>query len=106
MAYKFYGGIHPSTFKTLTSDRPIKKSYIPKKVTIPLSQHTGSPAEPAVAAGDSVKVGALIGKSTGFISSPIHAALSGKVTHIAYSPTPAQATSTIPEWLGRLLWWW
>ncbi|MBI5143696.1 MAG: electron transport complex subunit RsxC [Candidatus Omnitrophica bacterium] len=90
MTYKFYGGVHPPTFKTLTSDRPIKRVYIPKKVTIPLSQHTGSPAEPVVAVGDSVKVGALIAKQTGFISSPVHAAISGKVTKISHSPTPTQ----------------
>lgn len=90
MAYKFYGGVHPPTFKTITSDRPIKRAYIPKRVTMPLSQHTGSPAEPIVAVGDSVKVGTLIAKSTGFISSPIHASISGKVTKIAHSPTPTQ----------------
>lgn len=91
MYYKFYGGVHPPTFKTLTSDGPTKKAFIPKKVIIPLSQHVGSPAEPVVAVGDSVSVGALIGKATGFISSPVHAAISGKVTKIAHSPTPALA---------------
>lgn len=88
MPYKFYGGVHPLTYKTLTSDRPIKKVFIPKRVTIPLSQHTGSPAEPIVAVGDSVKVGSLIAKETGYISSPIHATISGKVARISYSPTP------------------
>lgn len=91
MSYKFYGGVHPFAFKTLTSDRPAKKTFIPKKVIIPLSQHTGSPAEPVVAVADSVKVGSLIGKPTGFISSPVHASISGKVTRISYSPTPVQA---------------
>ena len=87
MPYKFYGGIHPPTFKTLTSDRPIKRTFNPKKVTIPLLQHTGSPAEPIVTVGDSVKVGTVIAKATGFISCPIHATISGKITRIFYSPT-------------------
>src|SRR3989338_2020245 len=91
MYNKFYGGVHPPTFKTLTSDGPTKRAFIPKKVVIPLSQHIGSPAEPVVAVGDSVNVGALIGKATGFISSPVHATISGKVTRISYSPTPISA---------------
>lgn len=91
MAYKFYGGVHPPAFKTLTSDRPIKRAFIPKKAIIPLSQHVGAPAEPAAAVGDIVHVGSIIGKSAGFISSPVHASISGKVTRISYSPTPTQA---------------
>lgn len=88
MPYKFYGGVHPSAFKTLTSDRPTKKALIPKKVVMPLQQHVGSAAEPVVAVGDKVKVGAVIAKPSGFISSFIHASISGKVTRIAHSPTP------------------
>ncbi|MDD5496216.1 MAG: RnfABCDGE type electron transport complex subunit C, partial [Candidatus Omnitrophica bacterium] len=86
--YRFYGGVHPSSNKTLTSDRPIKRAFIPKKVVIPVHQHTGSPAEPVVAVGDTVKAGTLIAKATGFISSPVHASISGKVTKISNSPTP------------------
>lgn len=89
MAHKIYGGVHPGSLKALTQDKPTKRHFIPKRVVIPLSQHTGSPAEPVVAVGDSVKVGALIGKATGFVSSPVHATISGKVTKISYSPTPA-----------------
>jgi electron transport complex protein RnfC len=91
MSYGFYGGVHPPGSKTLTSDRPIKKAFIPKRVTTPLSQHTGSPADPSVAVGDSVKVGSLIGRATGFVSSPVHASISGKVARIAYSATPTSA---------------
>src|SRR3989338_4072437 len=91
MAYKFYGGVHPPTFKTLTSDGPIKRVFIPKRIVIPVLQHTGSPAEPTVAIGDSVSVGSLIAKSTGFISSPIHASIGGKVTKISNEPHPTLA---------------
>jgi electron transport complex protein RnfC len=88
MQYKVYGGVHPSGFKTLTSDRPTKKAFIPKKVVMPLLQHTGSAAEPLVAVGDKVTCGSMIAKSTGFISSPVHASISGTVTKIAPSATP------------------
>ena len=91
MSHGFYGGIHPFSSKTLTSDRPIKKAFIPKKVVLPLLQHTGSIAEAVVSVGDAVKVGQLIAKSTGFISSPVHASIAGKVTKIGYSPTPTSS---------------
>ena len=93
MAYKFYGGVHPRTFKTLTYDKPIKRPFMPKKVVIPLSQHVGSPAEPVVSVGDNVTVGQEIAKASGYISSPIHATITGEVTRIAYSVTPTQARS-------------
>lgn len=88
MSYKFHGGVHPLTHKNLTSDVAIKRAFIPKKVVLPLSQHTGSPAEPIVKVGDLVKAGSLIAKPTGFVSSAIHASISGKITAIHNSPTP------------------
>ncbi len=88
MPYSFYGGVHPPSFKSLTSDGALKKVYVSKRVVLPLSQHTGSPAEPVVKPGDTVTVGQLIAKATGFVSSPIHATISGKVTKISYSPSP------------------
>ena len=97
MPYRFQGGVHPSSYK-LTYDRPIKKVFIPRKVVLPLIQHTGLPAEAVVAVGDSVKVGSVVGKATGFISSPVHASLSGKVTRIFYSPTP-----TLPRVLSIMV---
>lgn len=93
MTYGFYGGVHPAGAKALTSDKPTKKLFIPKKVVLPLSQHVGSPASPVVAVGDTVSVGKLIAKPSGFVSSAIHATISGKVTRIGYSPTPTQARS-------------
>ncbi len=88
MPYKFYGGVHPSPHKNLTSDGAIKRVFVPKRVVLPLSQHTGSPAEPIVKAGEPVKASFEIAKATGFVSSPVHASISGKVTKISYSPTP------------------
>ena len=89
--YKFYGGVNPSAFKTLTLDRPVKRPYIPKKVVLPLLQNVGFPAEPVVAAGDAVSVGQLIAKPGGRISCAIHASISGKVTRIECSHTPSHS---------------
>ena len=93
MSYQFYGGVYPTTFKTLTQDRPIKKVFIPKKVILPLSQHVGSAAEPIVAVGDRVKLGQMVAKESGFISSAVHASIGGKVTAIFDHPTPTLSKS-------------
>ncbi|MGM9522330.1 MAG: electron transport complex subunit RsxC [Oscillospiraceae bacterium] len=52
---------------------------VPAMVTIPMSMHIGAPAEPVVKPGETVKVGQLIAKAGGFVSSPIYSSVSGKV---------------------------
>lgn len=52
-------------------------------VTLPMQMHIGEPAIPVVKMGDLVKVGTLIAKENGELSSPIYASVSGKVTKIA-----------------------
>ena len=54
----------------------------PSTVIIPMSMHIGAPAKPVVKVGDLVKVGTLIAEAGGFVSAPIHASVSGKVTKI------------------------
>ncbi len=88
MLKTFRGGVHPAQLKGLTVDKIVKRSPIPKKVTIPLLQHTGAPCEPLVSSGDNVKAGQPIGRSDKFISSPVHASISGTVTNIGKAPHP------------------
>jgi electron transport complex protein RnfC len=78
----YYGGIHPSERKEFTEHLTLLKFPEPATVAIPLSQHTGAPAEPIVAVGDQVKVGQKIGEAKGLISSPMHASVSGVVAAI------------------------
>ena len=52
----------------------------PAKVTIPMGMHIGAPCTPVVKVGDLVKVGQVIGEASGFVSVPVHASVSGKVT--------------------------
>ena len=75
----FYGGIHPHERKELTEHLPLVSFPDPQTVVIPLSQHTGAPAEPLVEAGDTVLRGQKIGESAGYISCSIHSSVSGKV---------------------------
>ena len=83
----FRGGVHPPEEK-ITSLLPIQELPLPKKVVIPLSQHTGAPAKPVVKVGDRVRTGQKIGEAQGPISSIIHASLSGKVIDISDYPHP------------------
>jgi electron transport complex protein RnfC len=75
------GGIHPPETK-LSDKSGIRDLPLPKSVTIPLSQHLGSPSRPVVEAGGSVKTGQLIAKSEGYVSSNIHSSVSGKIAKI------------------------
>jgi electron transport complex protein RnfC len=75
------GGIHPPQNK-LTSESGIRHLPIPESVTIPVSQHIGTPATTIVKKGDYVKTGQLIATGTGFVSSNTHSSVSGKINKI------------------------
>ena len=82
----FKGGIHPPDKKSLSSDKPVAEAKQPDFVVIPLSQHIGAPCKPVVSIGQEVKKGEMVGEATGFVSSPVHSSVSGKVTAISDSP--------------------
>lgn len=84
----FGGGVHPHDFKEFSKNAPIEKMSIPKKVIIPLSQHIGAPAKPVVQVGDFVKTGQLIAEASAFVSIPMHASVTGKVSKIDMFPHP------------------
>ncbi len=94
MIVTFSGGIHPPQSKNLTAEKPAETLPLPEKVIIPLRQHTGAVTTPAVSVGDSVKTGEKIGESDAFISAPVHASISGKVTAISMHPHPVTGRET------------
>jgi len=75
------GGIHPPENK-LSADKKVEILPIPKKVSVPVSQHIGAPAKVLVKKNDLVKVGQLIAEQGGFVSANIHSPVSGKVFKI------------------------
>lgn len=75
------GGVHPKDNK-LTAGRSIERLPVPQQVSIPISQHIGAPAKPVVEQREKVKVGQVIATSSGFVSSNIHATISGTVAKI------------------------
>jgi electron transport complex protein RnfC len=78
----FSQGIHLEYQKQRTEEKSIAEAAVPKKVIIPLHQHTGATCEPLVKVGDLVNEGQKIGDTAKFISAPVHASISGKVTKI------------------------
>ena len=66
-----------------TAGQPTVKMPVPEHVIIPMSMHIGAPAEPVVKKGDTVMVGTLIGKASGFVSANIHSSVSGTVQDVA-----------------------
>ena len=87
--HKFKKGIHPVEFKYYTSSKKIEVFPLPDDVYIPLQQHFGACCDPLVKKGDEVKTGQLIGASDAFISSPIHATVTGVVKAVDSFPYPA-----------------
>ncbi len=83
--YRFQGGVHPPEEK-LTKSLPARPMPAPRKVFIPLSQHLGAPAKPAVSPGDPVGIGTRIADAGGFVSAPVHSSVSGVVKAIIDYP--------------------
>ncbi|EIJ41255.1 electron transport complex, RnfABCDGE type, C subunit [Beggiatoa alba B18LD] len=86
--FKFNGGVHPEEHKQITSAKPIRVMPMPKRLYVPLQQHIGAPAEPAVKVGDTVLKGQLLANSQGAISAPVHAPTSGMIVDISDHPAP------------------
>ncbi|SFH45781.1 electron transport complex protein RnfC [Tindallia magadiensis] len=82
----FKGGIHPPDSKSATSSKSIQEMKEPEEVIIPLQQHIGAPCKSLVKPKEEVKVGQLIGEPQGFVSSPVHATVSGTVKQVISKP--------------------
>lgn len=102
------GGIHPPDNK-ITANSAIKYLDIPERVTIPVSQHIGAPAEIIVTKGDYVKTGQVIATSKGFISSNIHSSVSGRINKIdttadmtGYKQTAVFIDVEADEWIDTI----
>lgn len=79
------GGVHPHDYK-ISSDKVVEQMPLPETVSIFTAQHIGAPATPVVAKGDSVLVGDLIAKASGFVSANVHSSVSGTVSSVDLAP--------------------
>lgn len=78
-----------------TSGMKAVRVAAPSEVEILMSQHIGAPSKPVVKVGDRVFVGTLIGEAGGYVGSPVHSSVSGKVkrigTHLTSSGRSCQS---------------
>ena len=79
--FGFLGNTH-IPYRKNTAGMAAEKIAPPGEVLLPMSQHIGAPATPIVKVGDEVKVGQKIAEASGYVSSPIYASVSGKVSKI------------------------
>ncbi len=84
--FKIRGGVHPEYRKELCADRSIEDLPIPALLHIPLQQHIGALATPAVRRGETVAKGQLLAHSQGVVSAPVHAPSSGRIVGIGSYP--------------------
>ncbi len=107
--FSLRGGVHPDSYKDLTADRPIAINLpIPERLYIPLRQHAGAEARPAVRVGDKVLKGQRIAAGGAEVSAPLHASTSGTVIAIddvaAPHPSGLKAPAIIIEADGDDRW--
>lgn len=79
--FRTHGGVRAPHRKNTAKAQSVRMPA-PEQVIIPMSMHIGAPCTPLVKVGDEVLVGQKIGEGKGFVSAPIHASISGKVTAV------------------------
>lgn len=82
-AKTFRHGVHPGDYKEMTRHLPIERMPFMGTYVLPLSQHLGAPSKAIVAAGERVHRGQLIAEPAGFVSTALHAPVTGKIIEIA-----------------------
>ena len=84
---KVRGGVRVLHHKN-TAKSPVVRVPMPQEVTLPMQMHIGTPCTPVVKVGDTVSVGQCIADSEAYISTPIHASISGVVKSIGNITLP------------------
>ena len=82
----FFRGVKLAGHKSPTEQLPAERLETAGEVAIPLRQHVGAPAEAAVAVGQTVKKGELIGRAAGTVSANVHASVAGEVKAVEERP--------------------
>ena len=78
----FFGGVHPNDRKYFSKAAPLERMPEPEVVAISTAQSLGRPAMPVVEVGQEVKIGELIAKADGPISSDVFSSVCGTVEDI------------------------
>ena len=94
--FRIRGGVHPDDRKHLSSRQPIEDLPLAPLLHVPLQQHIGSPAAPAVRRGQRVAKGELIARGQGAVSAPVHAPTSGRIMGIGSYPAHHASGLSVP----------
>jgi len=95
--FTFNKGVHPPECKSYAEHQPIEVLPTPDTVRIPVLQHLGAPAKVTIAPRAAVKVGDKIAETGGFISTNIHASVSGKTAREGVITLPnGRRVDTVP----------
>ncbi|MDZ7663532.1 electron transport complex subunit RsxC [Thiohalophilus sp.] len=86
--WHFHGGLRLPGHKAESMQEPIQTATLPERLTIPLQQHIGEPAEPVVEVGQRVLKGQMLARASEYISVPVHASTSGTIAAIEDRPIP------------------
>lgn len=93
----FARGVHPPGGKHFAQDAAIEVVPTPAQVAIPLIQHIGAPCESIVKPRQEVALGEVVGKSCGFISSPVHSSINGTTALASVTTLPTgKRVKTVP----------
>ena len=91
----FPGGLRLQTHKKLTSEGQSRLVPLPERIILPLQQHIGLPPAPLVKVGDTVLKGQIIADSEHYVSVPLHASTSGRVSDLDVYPVAGGRTLCI-----------
>jgi len=94
--FRIRGGVHPDDRKQLAAGQPIEDLPLPPLLHVPLQQHIGAAAGPAVQRGQRVAKGELIAHSQGAISAPVHAPTSGRIMGVGRYPAHHASGLSVP----------
>ena len=83
---KLHGGLRLSAHKDESTAEPIRHVPVPAQLVLPITQHSGDPAQPVVDIGERVLKGQLIASPDGRLGAPVHAPSSGRI--VAIEPWP------------------
>jgi len=86
--WHFHGGLNLDSNKAISTETPIAKATLPKRLVVPLQQHIGEPGKLQVKVGDKVLKGQVLAKASSYVSAPVHAPSSGEVVDIDELPIP------------------
>jgi len=75
----FAHGVHPPERKEASVGLALQRMPFVSHYVLPLNQHLGAPAKPAVEAGDRVRRGQLIAEPGAFVSTSLHSPVTGWV---------------------------